>query len=90
MINTSASDKRNLALHVKEVGKLKIWIVRFHVAGLCRNYSWKLVSYMTRLKYCIDNWSVNGAGCVSKYFQAEKGYSLHLGNRGGFVKTIPL
>ena len=37
MFDTSASDKCNLALHVKELGNLKIWIVRFHVVGLYRN-----------------------------------------------------
>ena len=77
MINTSTSDKCDLALHVKELGKLKIWIIRFHVVGLCRNYSWKPVLYITRLKDCINNWSVNGAGCGTKYSQAEQGYLLH-------------
>ena len=73
MNDTSASDKCNLALHVKEVAKLKILIVRLHVVGLCRNHSWKLVSYIARSKDCIENRSVNGSGCGTNYSQAEAG-----------------
>ena len=73
MNDTSAGDKCNLALHVKELAKLKILIVRFHVVGLCRNHSWKLVSYVARSKDCTENWSVNGSGCGTKYSQAEEG-----------------
>ena len=73
MINTSASDKCNLALHVKELIKLKILIVRFHIVGLCRNHSLEMVSYIARSKNCIENWSVNGSCCEMKNSQAEEG-----------------